>query len=107
MGTRPPCLDATTAPPGQIINEGEVQLAGWMRNDVFPVLYTDRIREVIMWHREGAPVTPLVPLEALNDMRAQRDAARAALFATTEARVHQLAADAADRSDHPPLKDPA
>jgi len=89
MGARPPCLDATTAPPGQIINQGQAQLVGWMRDDCFPVLFTDRIREVLMWHKEGAPVIPLVPLEFLNNMRDQRDAARAALLATYESRYHR------------------
>jgi len=97
MGARPPRLDATTAPPGPIINEVQAQLVGWMRNDGFPVLFTDRIREVLMWHKEGAPVVPLVPLEALNDMRAQRDAARAALFGLVEAQHHDAIANDAEK----------
>lgn len=78
LSARPPAIDpAPTTRRAPVIHDAEVKLAGWKRDDVFPVLFTGAESDVRMWHREGADVIAMVELSAYDDMRIQRDKARA------------------------------
>jgi len=36
------------------------RIIGWIRRDLFPPAYTERLNEMQFWKEEGAPVTPVV-----------------------------------------------